>query len=161
MTANFFLLNKGKKDNNKEYFYIITQKAGELVVDFKSLTDVIEKNELFVPMNSTMDSISLAKMKQLGHFCELKNEQVLFSMAYQSLRKRVALALYDLAITYGKESQETVVIRLSREDLASRVGTATESVIRTLSEFKKEGLLEIKGGEMTILDVAGLKDLKY
>jgi DNA-binding response OmpR family regulator len=91
----------------------------------------------------------------------IKNEQVLFSMAYQSLRKRVALALYDLAITYGKESQETVVIRLSREDLASRVGTATESVIRTLSEFKKEGLLEIKGGEMTILDVAGLKDLKY
>jgi DNA-binding response OmpR family regulator len=91
----------------------------------------------------------------------IKNEQILFSMAYQSLRKRVALALYDLAKTYGEESQKIIVIRLSREDLASRVGTATESVIRTLSDFKKEGLLEIKGGEMTILDVDGLKDLKY
>ncbi|MHA8066394.1 response regulator [Aquirufa sp. ROCK2-A2] len=91
----------------------------------------------------------------------IKNEQILFSMAYQSLRKRVALALYDLAKTYGEDSHKTIVIRLSREDLASRVGTATESVIRTLSDFKKEGLLEIKGGEMTILNVNGLRDLKY
>jgi len=90
-----------------------------------------------------------------------QNEKILFSMAYQSLRKRVALALVELAETFGGTINKPFTIRLSREDLANRVGTATESVIRTLSEFKKEGLLEIKGGEMTILDLKALMGLKY
>jgi len=90
-----------------------------------------------------------------------QNEKILFSMAYQSLRKRVALALVELAETFGGTINKPFTIRLSREDLANRVGTATESVIRTLSEFKKEGLIEIKGGEMTILDLKTLMVLKY
>lgn len=90
-----------------------------------------------------------------------QNEKILFSMAYQSLRKRVALALVELAETFGGTINKPFTIRLSREDLANRVGTATESVIRTLSEFKKDGLIEIKGGEMTILDLKALIGLKY
>jgi DNA-binding response OmpR family regulator len=90
-----------------------------------------------------------------------QNEKILFSMAYQSLRKRVALALIELAETFGGTINKPFTIRLSREDLANRVGTATESVIRTLSEFKKEGLVEVKGGEMTILDLKALMGLKY
>ena len=90
-----------------------------------------------------------------------QNEKILFSMAYQSLRKRVALALVELAETFGGTINKPFAIRLSREDLANRVGTATESVIRTLSEFKKEGLIEVKGGEMTILKLKALMDLKY
>lgn len=90
-----------------------------------------------------------------------QNEKILFSMAYQSLRKRVALALVELAETFGGTINKPFTIRLSREDLANRVGTATESVIRTLSEFKKEGLVEVKGGEMTILNLKALMDLKY
>lgn len=90
-----------------------------------------------------------------------QNEKILFSMAYQSLRKRVALALVELAETFGGTINKPFTIRLSREDLANRVGTATESVIRTLSEFKKEGLVEIKGGEMTILNLKALMSLKY
>ncbi len=90
-----------------------------------------------------------------------QNEKILFSMAYQSLRKRVALALVELAETFGGTINKPFTIRLSREDLANRVGTATESVIRTLSEFKKEGLVEIKGGEMTILNLKALMGLKY
>ena len=90
-----------------------------------------------------------------------QNEKILFSMAYQSLRKRVALALVELAETFGGTINKPFTIRLSREDLANRVGTATESVIRTLSEFKKEGLIEVKGGEMTILKLKALMDLKY
>jgi len=54
-----------------------------------------------------------------------------------------------------------ISMKLSREDLASRVGTATESVIRTLSEFKKEGLVEIKGSEMKILKPLALAHMKY
>jgi CRP-like cAMP-binding protein len=82
-------------------------------------------------------------------------------MAYQSLRMRVAAALVELAQTYGNGSDSTVTLKLSREDLASRVGTATESVIRTLSEFKKEGLVEVKGSEIKILQPSKLANLKY
>jgi CRP-like cAMP-binding protein len=63
--------------------------------------------------------------------------------------------------TYGHEESGPVSMRLSREDLASRVGTATESVIRTLSDFKKEGLIEVKGAEMTILKPDALANLKF
>jgi CRP-like cAMP-binding protein len=52
-------------------------------------------------------------------------------------------------------------MKLSREDLASRVGTATESVIRTLSDFKKEGLIDVKGSELTIFQADKLANLKY
>jgi CRP-like cAMP-binding protein len=82
-------------------------------------------------------------------------------MAYQSLRKRVAQALVELVKTYGQSQPGPVSMRLSREDLASRVGTATESVIRTLSDFKKEGLIDVKGAEMTILKPDALANLKY
>jgi DNA-binding response OmpR family regulator len=91
----------------------------------------------------------------------LKNESILFSMAYQSLRIRVAGALVELAQTYGNGSDSSVTLKLSREDLASRVGTATESVIRTLSEFKKEGLVEVKGSEIKIIQPSKLANLKY
>jgi CRP-like cAMP-binding protein len=67
----------------------------------------------------------------------------------------------ELAKTYGKSLDEPITMKLSREDLASRVGTATESVIRTLSEFKKEGLVEIKGSGMKILKPLALANLKY
>jgi DNA-binding response OmpR family regulator len=91
----------------------------------------------------------------------LKNEKLMVEMAYQSLRMRVAMVLVELAETYGKNHMDPLVIKLSREDLASRVGTATESVIRTLSDFKKEGYLEVKGGEMTLKNIEGLAKLKY
>jgi CRP-like cAMP-binding protein len=91
----------------------------------------------------------------------LKNEKLLVEMAYQSLRMRVAMVLVELAKTYGNNLSEPLVIKLSREDLASRVGTATESVIRTLSDFKKEGYVDVKGGEMTLKNIEGLAKLKY
>ena len=50
---------------------------------------------------------------------------------------------------------------ISRDDLASLVGTATESVIRTLSEFKNDGLIQIKSSMITILDSEKLSNLKY
>jgi CRP-like cAMP-binding protein len=74
---------------------------------------------------------------------------------------RVAAGLVELAKTYGTNMESPITMKLSREDLASRVGTATESVIRTLSEFKKEGLVEIKGSEMKILKPLALANLKY
>ncbi|GAB3949576.1 response regulator [Spirosoma harenae] len=67
-----------------------------------------------------------------------EREQQLLSMAYNSLRRRVADTLLDLHTKLPNNH-----IQLSRDDLAAIVGTATESLIRTLSEFRQSGLIEI------------------
>ncbi|GAB3882890.1 response regulator [Spirosoma agri] len=67
-----------------------------------------------------------------------EREKQLLAMAYSSLRRRVANTLLRL-----HEQQPDQVIQLSRDDLAATIGTATESLIRTLSEFKQDGLIEV------------------
>lgn len=75
-------------------------------------------------------------------------EAQLLNLAYSSVRQRTAEAL--LKTIKLREGDDKVYI--SREDLAKIVGTATESVIRVLSEFKDEGLIEIESGKIRILD---------
>ena len=79
-------------------------------------------------------------------------------MAQLSVRQRLAVALLMLKDTYGIEQKEAgeVEINLSREDLSNIVGTATESLIRLLNEFKKEELIVTKGRKIRILDAPGL-----
>ncbi len=89
-----------------------------------------------------------------------EKEERLLNLAYSSLRKRVARALVDL---HGKYNPNTdgIIIDISRDDIAHYVGTATESLIRTLSDFKAEKLIEIKEGKIRISDVEKLKNLLY
>jgi CRP-like cAMP-binding protein len=75
------------------------------------------------------------------------------------LRKRVADALVTLQNKYRKEDQEKFSIHISREDLANIAGTATESLIRTLSDFKSEKLIEIRDGNIVILNEKKLADM--
>lgn len=89
----------------------------------------------------------------------LDQQDKLIKLAYNSVRKRVAEALAILYDSYGKEGEE-VVFSVSREDLASMVGTATESAIRALSDFKEEGLVEIMKGDIRILDIEKLKKVR-
>lgn len=81
-----------------------------------------------------------------------EREQQLVGIAYNSLRKRVAEALVLLQKKYIKEEDEKFSIHISREDLAHIAGTATESIIRTLSDFKSEKLIDIRDGSIIILD---------
>lgn len=81
-----------------------------------------------------------------------EKEQQLLSIAYNSLRKRVASSLVTLMQKYGKTGEENFSINLSREDLANIAGTATESLIRTLSDFKNEKLIDIQGSKVVILN---------
>ncbi|MCX6317987.1 MAG: response regulator [Bacteroidetes bacterium] len=89
-----------------------------------------------------------------------EKEERLLSLAYSSLRKRVAKALVDI---HGKfnAAGENKPIEISREDIAHYVGTATESLIRTLSDFKSEKLIEIKEGKISIVNLEKLKHLLY
>ncbi|MEO6670330.1 MAG: response regulator [Ferruginibacter sp.] len=81
-----------------------------------------------------------------------EKEQQLLNIAYNSLRKRVATSLVTLMKKYGKDTDEKFSINLSREDLANIAGTATESLIRTLSDFKTEKLIDIQGSRIVVLN---------
>ena len=89
-----------------------------------------------------------------------EKEERLLNLAYSSLRKRVAKALVDIQSKFNAESTNKP-LEISREDFAHYVGTATESLIRTLSDFKSEKLIEIKGGKISIINLETLKNLLY
>ena len=89
-----------------------------------------------------------------------EKEERLLSLAYSSLRKRVAKALVDISTKFNA-TEPNKPIEISREDIAQYVGTATESLIRTLSDFKAEKLIEIKEGKITIGSLDKLKTLLY
>jgi CRP-like cAMP-binding protein len=82
-----------------------------------------------------------------------EREQQLIELAYNSVRKRVATAIVNL---YDQGSKE---IHLLREDLAALAGTAKETVIRTLTDFKNEGLIDIKEGSISVLKAEKLRGL--
>lgn len=73
-------------------------------------------------------------------------------IAQKTIRERLAEILIMLFETFGTDTERYIMINLTREDLSSIVGTATESVIRILSELKSEGVLELKGKKIKILD---------
>jgi len=90
-------------------------------------------------------------IKLLAHNVAEKEEQ-LINLAYNSLRKRVADAIITLLRKYKKEEHADFTIHISREDLAHIAGTTTESLIRTLSDFKNEKLIEAEVGSIKVLN---------
>ncbi|GAB4091514.1 response regulator [Flaviaesturariibacter terrae] len=89
-----------------------------------------------------------------------EKEERLLNLAYSSLRKRVAKALVDIHEKFYSQRPDSV-IEFSRDDIAQYIGTATESLIRTLSDFKGEKLIDIKSGKISILNLEKLKNLLY
>lgn len=84
-----------------------------------------------------------------------EKEHQLLHLAYNSVRQRTSEALLNLF--HLKENNQTLTI--SRDDLAKMVGTAPESVIRVLSDFKDEGLIEIESGKIKILSPTKLESV--
>ncbi|MBK5284129.1 MAG: response regulator [Bacteroidia bacterium] len=103
--------------------------------------------------------VSRRFIKMLSDNLQEKEEQLL-NLAYNSVRKRVAEALITLHTRYKKENEKQFTITISREDLANLAGTATETTIRTLSDFKEEGLIEIKGGTITVVSYDKLAQMR-
>lgn len=81
-----------------------------------------------------------------------EKEEQLINLAYNSLRKRVANALMFLYRKYKAEENDHYLIQISREDLAHIAGTTTESLIRTISDFKNEKLIGTEGTSIRVLD---------
>jgi CRP/FNR family transcriptional regulator len=85
---------------------------------------------------------------------ELRKAEVKIThLSQKPVRERLAETLLFIKETYGVEPDGfTLNVRLSREEIANLVGTATESAIRLLSEFKKDGLIELQGKKIRLLN---------
>lgn len=88
-----------------------------------------------------------------------EKERQLIGIAYNSLRKKVAEALVVLYKKYNVKNEQGFEISINRGSLASIAGTATESLIRTLGDFRNEHLLDIKGNGIVILNLEKLEHL--
>lgn len=100
--------------------------------------------------------VSSRLIKMLANNVIDKEEQLL-NLAYSSVRKRVANAVLSLHEQQQKAGQTEITIL--RDDLARIVGTAKESVIRMLTEFKTDGYINIQDGVITVLDGHRLKTM--
>ena len=110
---------------------------------------IIPKEDFFSLLQGNRE-VSVKFIRMLSNEIKEREERLL-QLAYNSVRKRVAEALVMLANRYQADKTKPFSMAITREDIASMVGTATETVIRTLSDFKEEKLVEMKGSLITIL----------
>ena len=96
-------------------------------------------------------------MKQVCHELGLMTDN-LTHQAQRPVRERLAITLLKLKDTYGMDAHDDgpIEINLTRDDLANMVGTATETLIRLLHEFKEDGLISTQGRKIRIEDPQGL-----
>jgi CRP-like cAMP-binding protein len=81
----------------------------------------------------------------------------LVSISQKTVKERLAETLIYLEENFGKNTDGSLRIQLSRDELAGMIGTATESCIRLLSDFNKNGLIELIGKKIVIKDIGKLK----
>jgi len=105
---------------------------------------------------SLYPDVSREFIKLLATDIREKEEQLL-QLAYHSVRKRMAEAIVKLYKNHGDDSES---FKISREDLAAMAGMATETVSRTLSDFKDEGLIDKKGSNISVLNLSKLEKMK-
>lgn len=132
---------------------------------YKDTATAMEETELAVIPKEDFEDLLNNNKEVAQQFIKLlaKNisdkENQLVGLAYNSLRKKVARALVTLQAKYSQENQDNFSIDISRESLASIAGTATESLIRTLSDFRSEKMIDIKEGSIIIINQKKLEKL--
>ncbi|EKD42336.1 MAG: hypothetical protein ACD_73C00199G0002 [uncultured bacterium] len=176
---HLFFLNEGKvktyktHNDGKEYVTSLCRKG-----DFFGYVPLLEKSvysesalaleECEICKISKNDFISLVYKNRdvASKFIKLlsnnitQREQQLLSFAYDSVRKRVAEALLFLEKRYWEDGRKNVRLPISRDDLAAVAGTATETVIRNLSDFKLEKLIEVEGRDIIILNSSAMEKIQ-
>ena len=178
--AGIFYIIDGKvkkykldKDGREQIIYVAN--TGELLGYHAILSEdrypdsaaALEESRIaFIPKEDFLDTLqqsdvlSRRLLKTLSHeFAVLANSLTLFSQ--KSVRERLALQLIVLREKYKVNFQPgmPVEINMSRDDLASLVGTARENVVRVLSEFKEAGIVETKGRKIIVHDVNKLIEI--
>lgn len=113
-----------------------------------SFFEVIEQNPKF-----SLNILSKA-CHELG-----ETGKIITSLAQKTVRERLAEVLLILRSTFGETEEGFLDVSLTREEIANMVGTATESAIRLLSEFKDEGLIESSGRKIKVIEAKKLSIL--
>ncbi|MGZ9735887.1 Crp/Fnr family transcriptional regulator [Flavobacterium sp. GNP002] len=118
----------------------------------------------FIPKSEVMgyfdknNQFSMNVMKSIcGDLKEADDNMV--NLAQKTVKERLAETLLYLNDTFGKNEDNSLKVQLSRDEIASIIGTATESCIRLLSDFKKLGLIELTGKKIVLKDINSLKKL--
>ncbi|HEY8659811.1 MAG TPA: response regulator [Hanamia sp.] len=133
--------------------------------NYKETAEALEETELAVIPREDFEVLINNSHEVSRKFIQLlasnisEKENQLLGLAYNSLRKKVADALIAIYKKYNATQNEGFTIDISRENLATIAGTATESLIRTLGDFKNEKLIEINDGSITILNEKKLENL--
>lgn len=171
---SLFLILKGvakthTMDSNAKELITGLYKADDLL-GFTSFDDNIPYNETATAVENTevvglsktyvrdilkkSQDVSLELMNLLtDNLSEIKLQLV--KMAYSSVRKKTAATIIQFVEIMNKTPEAP--LRISRNDLATTAGIATESLIRTLSDFKKAGLIQIEGRDIHIVDLESLR----
>jgi DNA-binding response OmpR family regulator len=167
---NIYLITKGfvkcnKLDEQGKELTTALYKEDDLF-GYTSFTENMPYQETATTIkNSVLVAISKNELKNVlkgNHLITLELIQLLtndltgvkdqlLQMAYSSVKKRTAVTILKFAEKLNHKQEDT--IRISRNDLASVAGIATESIIRTLSSFKDMGIIEIEGRNIKILDI--------
>ena len=108
-----------------------------------------------------MNKYPQMKSDVVSYLCDLlkEAEDQIISIAQKSVRERLAATLLVLSHVFNTDKGQAVYPKISipREDLANIVGTATETVIRILHDFKEEKLVSANGRSITLINIDGLK----
>jgi len=110
----------------------------------------------FFQLTIRYPAISTRIMITLSSLLE-EAENRITSLAQKPVRERLAETLLTLDNVFRSDGCPNTIINLSREDLANIVGTANETVIRLLSEFKEDKMVGVKGRKIWLLNKEELK----
>jgi CRP-like cAMP-binding protein len=123
----------------------VIEDAVSCFIPGETLLDLVRSNGDF--------SIELMQLtcRELG-----EANSYITDIAQKTVRERLAEILVHLKDEFGLDEDNVLQISLTREELANIVGTATESVIRLLSEFKQDGLIGLTGRKIKIINISGL-----
>ena len=129
---------------------------------FSDHSMAMEDSEILTIPRDVFQQLILSNKEIASKFINLLSQKVdekeeqLLHLAYNTVRQRTAEALITLN---NKVNDPENKLKISREDLSNMVGTATESVIRVISDFKDEKILEAKGGNLIIKDLNKLEQI--
>lgn len=115
-------------------------------------------SEVLIQLSKDNSTFALELLKLACHELGEANSFIT-DIAQKTVRERLAEILILLVEEFGLDEGKFLKISLTREELANIVGTATESVIRLLSEFKSDKILELNGRKIKILNIKALEKI--
>ena len=132
-------------------------------IPYQETTKAIKNLELVGISKSNLTNVLANNHTVTLELLELLNDNLtgvkdqLLQMAYSSVNKKTAITILKFAEKLNTKPEEP--IKISRNDLASVAGIATETLIRTMSNFKKQGIIAIEGRNIRILDIQKLQNI--